>query len=52
MATVSERNRARLALRLLEQQVEPSAGDYVLIWARIEAPEVCLLPTSGARGPH
>jgi hypothetical protein len=39
MATVSERERARLALRLLECEREPDAGDHVLIWARIEAPE-------------
>lgn len=35
MATISERNRARLALRLLREQREPDAGDHVLIWARV-----------------
>jgi hypothetical protein len=36
MATISERNRARLALRLLAERHVPHVGDYVLIWARIE----------------
>jgi len=37
MATISERNRARLAVRLLDPQQEPREGDHVLIWARIDS---------------